>query len=218
MYVTIPTCVQSGSRHGENRQVTLICPFLWLILFLSQLDLHAVSQPHRHPLLFACNLCIQTRAPNPRLVPDTERMASPGALLPGFPAQPPAREARQQTCACQMLFSLSFPNLPILAFYQIFYLSSKWTKIYDVNKCKGDKKKNEATFFCFPVLVSVPWRDNEKRLSSHPPFVRCSLSSALFPLHSNPPIDPPTTRHPPVSVFESVVWLCAPPASHCSAN
>lgn len=43
MYVTIPTCVQPGSRHGENQQATLISPFLLLIL-LAQLDLlHAIS-------------------------------------------------------------------------------------------------------------------------------------------------------------------------------
>lgn len=98
---------------------------------------------------FAWNLCIQTQPHDIHLVPETEWItpvrvgtASPGAAR--FPSHCGRLGCtlRGGTCACQMLFSLSFPNL-LISFCS------------EQTKSPSEPENPVQATFLFAVLVSL---------------------------------------------------------------
>lgn len=133
-----------GTESTERvSQATLICSW--------QVDLHVACLSV--PVLFAWNLCIQTRPHNIHLVPETEWITpvrsghSLARALPGFPTRRGRLGCTLSggTCACQMLFSLSFPNLPISLFFCFFVL-------FPANKNKSLSVPEKQVTFLFSCV------------------------------------------------------------------
>lgn len=151
--------------------------------------------------LFAWNLCIQTKPHDIHLVPETEWItpvrvgtASPGAAR--FPSHCGRLGCtlRSGTCACQMLFSLSFPNLLISC------CSEQTKKAYQ----SQEKNQLRLHFFCCVRVISIlyfmcKWRRLEM----------CFFLVSTFPYVSSKPLPPS-----PSSVCSGVsVWKCGPSQS-----
>lgn len=130
---------------------------------LSLVDLHMACPAPRS--LFAWNLCIQIQPHDIHLVPETEWMtpARVGIASPGA-ARFPSHHGRLGctlcggTCACQMLFSLSFPNL------LISFCSERQ------KACKSQKTQCRLHFLCRVSLAHCIScendRDNKKQVLS----------------------------------------------------
>lgn len=195
----VPTRREPAGR--THLSVFIICPFVPAR--------PARGLPHRRPLLFACNLCIQTSSQPPSGSRDGVNRLTRGTTA-RFPC--PARGGSGGSAANVRLpnvvqsFLSKSTNLNFIK--KKLFLCSNWTKNMPFAPVGGKKLGHVFLFSCVGV-VGVTWRREET-----------FLSSPLLNVPEAPPPSPPHHLHPLVLqfVFESVVWLCAPPASHCSAN
>lgn len=155
--------------------------------------------PHHRPLLFACNLCIQTSSQ-----PSTASRDGANRLTRGTAAWFPRPAGGSGGSAVNVRLPnvvQSFLSKSInLNFIHFFQFCSNWTKI-SVSAGRA-KKKTRPRFSVF--LCWCCWRDvTARRNFPLVPFVKCSWSSAPFP---TPPPPPLSSRF---SVWVSGLTVCS---------
>lgn len=178
--LTIPTCVQKGSRHRENRQAALICPFLLFIL-LFQLVCRTIGPYYLHAI------CVFKReVPTFVWFQRGRELPHPGHHCQvSLPSRRLGRLGSKRAFAkCCSVFPFQIYQSYLINSFVVFVpTEEKNTPLAPVGGGRGGATLHFSVFLCWCRCPDVSARRNFPLV----PFVKCSQSSA-------PPPTPPTSQ------------------------